>query len=486
MSDFARIKAHLFCTRLAAALLLAAMLFRAGAAKAETATTTGTLPDGTAYRFDVPDPWNGIVLIGLDYAAGDRTEPSPQNAPYILLLKQGYALGGTTRLKTGWAIQLAAANAVATLDLFEAKYGKPKYAIELGNSMGGHTAGVSAQAYPTRWNGAVANCGGLAGAVGQWQSKLDAMFVVKVLLAPDSNLPVIHIPKDFQSSAIPAWKAVFAEAEKTPAGRARIALAATFGQLPAWSAPPPDADKVPEPAAGDLEGRVAGLDGSLADSLMPQAMSSRSQIETLSGGNISSNVGVDYAALLSKLDPGGFIRKAYKQAGISLDDDLQKLARAPRFAADPAAIAYVATSVFDGDLKIPVLTMNSVGDPISAVASQQFYGQAAHEAGKDNMLRQTYVHRVGHCGFSAEEVVAVVTTMKTRLDTGKWPDTSAAAMNQLAHAPAGHPNKFIDFTPPAFQRKFTACDFTAMMKASGQQPVHLPDQQLPVCKRSSR
>ena len=55
--------------RLCAASALTVAAGLPATAAAETRTTTGALPDGTAYRIDVPDPWNGILLIGLDYAA---------------------------------------------------------------------------------------------------------------------------------------------------------------------------------------------------------------------------------------------------------------------------------------------------------------------------------------------------------------------------------------------------------------------------------
>ena len=212
-------------------------------------------------------------------------------------------------------------------------------------------------------------------------------------------------------------------------------------------------------------------------------MSSRAQIERLSGGNISSNVGLDYAATLRALDPEGDLQKIYIQAGINLSDDLKKVAAAPRFAADPEAIAYMATGTFDGMLKMPVLTLNGLGDPISVVPAQQLYGQAVHQAGNDALLRQVYVSSVGHCNFTAAETLAAVDTLEQRLDTGMWPATDAAAMNERAHvAQPASVSRFVTFTPPVFQRAFSACDFYRVTKGSTIAPVKVEGQQLPVCK----
>lgn len=435
------------------------------------ATTGGKLKDGTVYRIDMPDNWNGAVLVGLDYAG------SPRGADADALLAEGYAMAGTTRQVSGWAIHRAAANAVETLDLFEARYGKARLPIELGQSQGGHTAAVSVQAYPDRWKGAVAKCAGLSGAIGQWQGKLDGLFVAKALLAPDSDLPVTNISDDWQQRAVPAWTKVFEEAEKTPAGRARIALAARLAQLPEWSDP-----AKPEAAPDDPDARARGLADSLARGLMRQAMSSRYQIEHLAGGNISANAGVDYAALFAAADADGLVRGLYRKAGIRLDDDLAALARAPRLRADPKALAFMATGTFDGNLQVPVLTLTGTGDAISPAAAQQAYEQAAERAGKGALLRQAYVHSAGHCNFTPAETVAGVHALVARIDGGTWPDTSAAGMTRLAEQTGLGPSRFVSYAPPPFLRPYDACTLLATLKAAGATPVALPGQALPVCK----
>jgi pimeloyl-ACP methyl ester carboxylesterase len=436
-------------------------------APAGVATTKGTLPDGTAYRIDLPPHWNGTVLIGLDYAGRDLMAESDASLANRKLLEQGYAMAGTTRTVTGWAIHLAAANAVRTLDLFTAKYGKPKYAIQFGSSQGGHAAAVGIQAYPERWNGAVILCGGLSGTVGQWQGKFDAMFVARTLLAPGQDLPITGLSQDWRSSAQPAWHRVLDAAQQTPQGRARIAFAARIGQLPDWS----DSSKS-QPAAGDIAARQQGLFHSLAHerNLADQALSSRSQIETLSGGNITGNAGVDYAQLLREVDGDGLVAGLYREAGLDLQADLAALARAPRTVADPKALAYVASGVLDGRLQMPVLTLNGTGDPISVVASQQSYQAAVDAAGRTPLLRQVYTASAGHCSFAPAETIAAVQTLSQRLDSGSWPDTSAAAMNRRANAAAPGAARFIDYTPPRFLRPYGPADLARALAGSDFKP----------------
>jgi pimeloyl-ACP methyl ester carboxylesterase len=406
------------------------------------------LPDGTAYRIDIPDPWNGVLLIGLDYAAGaDR--PSAQTQA---LLARGYAMAGTTRLVTGWAVEQSIANQLATIDIVVKSYGKPSRTIVLGSSLGAHTGAATIQAHPNRFDGAVLMCGGLAGAVGLWNSKLDALFVARTLLAPtDATLPVIGIPDDFATTARPAWLKALAAAQATPQGRARIALAAVLAQLPTWSDP-----RKPQPSPADLAGLQAGLYDSLAGGPLPtvgQAMSSRNEIERRSGGNISTNAGIDYTRQLAQVSGGDLVRELYRQAGLDLAADLETLRRAPRVTADRKALAWTAAGTWDGKLAMPVLTVNGIGDNISPVAGQQAYEAAVRAAGRSEMLRQVYTNTAGHCGFSAAEGVAAVETLMNRLKTGTWGDTTNPyAMNALAQSLNLGAARFIPYTPDTFVR----------------------------------
>jgi pimeloyl-ACP methyl ester carboxylesterase len=428
--------------------LTAILVLLAMHASAETRVSTGALPDGTAYRIDVPDPWNGVLLIGLDYAAG-AARPSDTT---LALLARGYAMAGTTRLVTGWAVDQSIANQLATIDLVVKTYGKPTRTIVLGSSLGAHTGAATIQAHPDRFDGAVLMCGGLAGTVGLWNSKLDALFVAKTLLAPnDTTLPVIGIPADFATTARPAWLKALAAAQETPQGRARIALAAVLAQLPTWSDP-----RKPQPSASDLAGLQAGLYDSLAGGPLPtvgQAMSSRNEIERRSGGNISTNAGVDYARLLAQVSGGDLVRELYRQAGIDLAADLETLRRAPRVTADPKALSWTVSGTWDGKLAMPVLTLNGVGDNISPVSGQQAYEAAVRAAGRQEMLRQVYTNTAGHCGFSAAETVAAVETLTARLKTGQWGDTTNPySMNALAQTLNLGASRFIPYTPDVFAR----------------------------------
>src|SRR5690606_14518331 len=254
--------------------LLVAGLFSLFAVSAYAATevTSGTLPDGTPYRIDYPDNWNGTLLVSLDYAPNGGNSATNRE-----LQDRGFATSGVSRTVTGWSVGDAIANHVRVVELFSERYGPPAYTFINGSSLGAHTGASAIQARSDVFDGAVLQCGSLAGIIGLWNSKLDALFVLKTLLAPgDPRYPVIDIPDDFATVARPDWLALIDAAQATPEGRARIALAGVIAQLPTWANP-----SKPIPMPGDYEALQEGLYDSLAGAFPPvigQAMSSRNEI----------------------------------------------------------------------------------------------------------------------------------------------------------------------------------------------------------------
>jgi len=421
-----------------------------------TATCVGgQLADGTPYTFAKPARWNGTVLVDMDFAAGGLT-----SALTASLVERGYAVGGTTRTVTGWNIAQAIDNQAEALGRFEKAFGHPRYAIAEGRSMGGMVAAGVAQVHPGRFDAAIPMCGGLGGAVGQWNQKLDTVFTLKTLLFRDTALPVTGIPADVPGLQ-QQWVSAMTAAQSTAAGRARTALAAAIGQVPGWGLAA-DGTTTPVPDGRDADGIERGMFLALAGGPLPylgQAVSSRRAIEQLAGGNPSWNTGVDYARQLALAAPEqrNAVRRLYARAGLDLRADLGRLAAEPRVSADPAAVRYLARGiVFTGSLRIPVLTVNGTGDQISTVAQQQSYGTLADRAGNGSLLRQTYVQTAGHCTYTTGEQQAAIDRMLTRLRTGHWPDTAPRTMNGLAVAADGVPGRYLPYTPPRFNRMYPA------------------------------
>lgn len=114
-----------------------------------------------------------------------------------------------------------------------------------------------------------------------------------------------------------------------------------------------------------------------------------------------------------------------------------------------------------------VLTVHTTGDDIANVQLEQAYAAVVHAAHNDSLLRQTFVHRAGHCNFTSAETIAALQTLLHRLDTGRWENVgpedlgdSAAALpkayDSLNPGQGFVPPAFVGYKPAPFQRPFDA------------------------------
>jgi pimeloyl-ACP methyl ester carboxylesterase len=417
----------------------------------EPVRVRGALADGTAYTLVKPEAWNGTVFVDLDSVGIDADFSR-------WLYAHGIARVGTTRVITQWHIDKAIDNQAEALAAFAARFGPPTRSIIWGNSLGALVAAGVAQKYPDRFAAALPHCGALAGSLSFWNTRLDMMFTLKTLLAPASALPIVNVPTDVDRVA-EGWVRAVAEAQATPQGRARIALAAAVGQVPVWTS-----RDTPEPRENDADARQAASYHTIHDSLLAQAVRSGRQYEEASGGVAAWNTGVSYARLLDKASDSDrhTVSELYRKAGLDLGADLRALEAAPRIAADPAAVERAKKNVaFDGKLRIPVLALNITGDPLAWSVYDSAYETVVRREGKSDLLRMTHVRGPGHCAFTGAERIATFEALLQRLDTGRWPDVSAAAMNVRAMAAGAGVARFVDYKPATLNRMFFANDTIA-------------------------
>jgi hypothetical protein len=179
-------------------------------------------------------------------------------------------------------------------------------------------------------------------------------------------------------------------------------------------------------------------------------------LEARAGGNVSWTTGVDFEKQLERSRDRDEVRALYKDAGLSLDEDLDTLNHATRIKADPDAVEYLENNIiFNGRIHIPVLTLHTTGDGLVVVENESAYEEVVDEARDERFLRNEFVHRAGHCTFTPAETIAAVENLLARLDTGKWPDSEPDDLNAAAAALGPNFNIFptpqgIAPTPPAF------------------------------------
>jgi pimeloyl-ACP methyl ester carboxylesterase len=394
-------------------------------------TTTGTLGDGAQYEIQCPSgAWNGTLFL---YSHGYVTPGSKNPAQDVgdpvtggYLLGNGYALAGSSYATTGWAIQSALPDQVATLNAFDQAFGKPATTIAWGHSLGGIITAGLIQDYPSLFQAALPMCGVLSGGVATWNTALDGAFAFQQLIDP--SISVVNITNPLGN--LGAGEAALTAAQKTPQGQARLALVAALGDTPGWFTP-----LSPEPAATDYAAQEQNQFLWDSEVTFPFVLAFRADLEAKAGGNPSWNTGVNYFADLAKSVDLREVRALYKAAGLSLTRDLFTLNSATRISAKPSAVAYLAKNIaFNGDISIPVLSMHTTGDGLVVPENEQAYRSAVDRDGNGNLLRQIFVNRAGHCAFTPAETITAVQTLLNRLSTGHWNVPGPAGLNTQAAA----------------------------------------------------
>jgi pimeloyl-ACP methyl ester carboxylesterase len=431
------------------------LLSFSSSAFAAVAVHTGTLPDGATFLIEVPSPWNGTLLL---YSHG-YVPPGNPNPPHdvgdpgtrAFLLANGFALAGSSYAHTGWAIQEALPDQIAVLDIFAALVGKPTRTIAWGHSLGGIITAGLIQRFPQRFDGALPMCGVLSGGVATWNQALDAAFAFKTLLAPSSSLHLVNIPNPIPNLNLA--ESILANAQATPQGRARLALVAALGDTPGWFDP-----LSPEPGEDDFASQEFNQFLWSAHVDFPFVFALRAELEFRAGGNPSWNTGVDYREQLERSVNREEVHALYKLAGLNLEADIDTLNDAARITANPASVEYLEQNIiFNGDIDFPVLTLHTTGDGLVSNQNESAYKDVVDEAGNGRLLRQTFVHRAGHCTFTPAETITALENLINRLDTGIWPDLKPSTLNAEAAAlgPLNIlPPAFLRFRPAPFLRPF--------------------------------
>jgi pimeloyl-ACP methyl ester carboxylesterase len=401
-------------------------------AQASTVKTyKGKFSDGASYLIQVPAKWNGtVVLYSHGYVVPGFSNPAEDVGDPITggyLLGHGYALAGSSYASTGWAVQQAIPDQIKVLDTFKTLVGTPVRTIAWGHSLGGMVTAGLVQRYPTRFDAALPMCGVVAGSVGTWNVALDSAFAFDVLLGAGSGLQLVNITDPIKN--VDAAEKILSKAQSSAEGQARIALAAALGDTPGWFAP-----LSPEPSATDYAAQEANQYLWLSEIDFPFAFEFRAELEKRAGGNGSWNNGVDYGTQLEESVNYDEVQALYTKAGLSLDDDLERLKEAARIKAKQSALDYLERNIiFDGEIGIPVLTLHTKGDGLVGVEEETAYKDVVDEEKNGARLRQVFVHRAGHCEFTPAETVVAFETLVSRLDTGKWPALGSGGLNKSAN-----------------------------------------------------
>jgi hypothetical protein len=434
------------------ATLLAVAAFGLAASHASAATThsTGTLPDGATWIADVPANWNGTLLLYSHgygtLTAADAPDPGTQAA----LLADGYALAGSSYDPNGslWALGSAVRDQFQTLATVEHHVlpTRPHQVLAVGTSMGGLISALEDQRADGRIDAALTTCGIVAGAVQLNNYQLDGEYAISKLLAPSQAIKLVRFANLGDSAAsAQELAAVAQQAQLTPQGRARLALAMAFLNVSTWA----PGETMPGVYDYPQQEQEQYDDYFVANPALLFIETARQQIEQAAGGSGTWNAGVNYARLLSHSSYEPEVHALYVRAGLNLHGDLNTLTAGANIRADKQAIRWLQqTSVPSGRLQVPELDLHTISDQLVPVQQERYYAREVAREGSRQLLRQAFVGRQNHCNFTPAELVAGVQAVQTRLQSGTWgavagPDELEARASALGIGDAA----FIPFWP---------------------------------------
>lgn len=381
------------------------------------------------YRIEVPDNWNGKLVMWAHGFRGTGLELTVDNHPLReFLIANGYAWAASSYSKNDYDPAQGAKDTHALAQRFKGLVGNPSRTYITGASMGGHVTGIVAEQWPNSYAGAMPVCGVL-GDYELFDFFLDFNVSAQTLSGVGKTFPYAA---DYLSSTVPATKAGLGPAfpfvlNANGQNFKSLVQLRSGGVRPLfeqgwlfWNA-----------VAGDF---LFGL--GVGNGTLPRAP-----------GFVLQNSDVVY-----QFDTN----PAQSPAENLFNQTVQ------RVSADPQArrnngIANVPPTL--GDLRIPMLTLHTLGDLFVPFHMEQEYASRVKAKGYAHNLVQRATRDYGHCSFTGPELVQTFTDLVKWVEAGIKP----AGDNVLDPAAVADPNFGCQFTDKVSPRQWSTVPALAFL-----------------------
>jgi pimeloyl-ACP methyl ester carboxylesterase len=405
-------------------------------------TCSGSL-DGAAYKIEMPEKWNGTLLIyshGYRYAQPAPPEFSPVETSAVdspddqtaqTLLSQGFALAGSAYKSNGWAVSDGVAAAEGLYAHFSEKVATPNRTLVWGDSLGGLITQVIAEKHPEWVDGAAPLCGAVAGVVPNMNLALDISYAVKTLIYPEMKITGYSSYQEAVDNWTQAMKRLIAAASDTAGGgTAKVLYIADLVDAPIQTKTY-DGSTIQSKVKATVEALATGLG---------YATFARYDLEQRFSGNPSGNQDTDYSKRISESEAS--LINAVTPGAVEANDAL--MAAGQRVSADPAALAKALADGGDpkGTITRPEITLHTAADPLVIAQNETFLlDRYSAEVTKGNAtagLVQLYTvapatypestgapYGAGHCNFTSQSNVAVVDLLNDWVQKGIYPGEAA-------------------------------------------------------------
>ena len=352
---------------------------------------TGVNSRGALYAMFVPQNWNGDVVYyahGIVDAALPIALPDGDGFPDVrdALGTLGYAVAYSSFSENGWAEKDGVFSTHQLRELFTRTVGQPGRSYLMGTSMGGLVAENIAEKYPTQYNGTLAMCAPLGGAIEEVNYIANARVLFDVFYPGVLPGDVIHVPAglDLNTQVLgPAQAAIIND----PNGLGAIAR---IKQTPLAGTNGPE------------------LVGSLLYALAYDVRGIDDFLGRTNGHNMFENSTTKYEAAAPGLLPPTVLAYVNAVAG--------------RFHATPDAINYLTQYyVPSGKVQQPVITLHTTQDPLVPFTHEGSFARKTATAGSSANVLQRSIARYGHCAFTTQEMVDAFQSLTGWATTGQRP-----------------------------------------------------------------
>ncbi len=359
------------------------------------ATAYWGVHNNAGYRVEVPDNWNGDLVIWAHGFRGASPELTVDNHPLrALLIAKGYAWAASSYSRNDYDVTTGVQDSHALAQRFHGLVGNPNRAYMTGVSMGGHITAVAIEQYPRAFDGALSVCG-IVGDYELFDYYLDFGAAAQQLGTGFSEIPVD--PGTYFSVTVPTIKAN---------------LEAFLGGWPDdLNADGLNLKNLTELRSGGIRPNfdegwlfwntikgdfLFGLSSS--DGTLPRAP-----------GMAPENIDVVYQF---DTDPNLSPEEA------SLNASIVRIEADPQ-ARNPNGLSQVP--VISGDISIPVLTLHNLGDLFVPIHNEIVYASRVFDHGKSDLLVQRAIRGANHCDFTAAEFSRAFLDLVNWVETGIKP-----------------------------------------------------------------
>ena len=360
----------------ASILLLLALIpisaFAASERPAKAVTEEGAIA-GAEFRIDIPEEWNGgLVMYAHGYALTVQTPPFNMDMAKAAG-SLGFAVAQSRYSHQGWAAREGILDTEALRRYFVDKYGPAKPTIIAGHSQGGAITYATIEKYPEVYDGALPMCGAGPSALSFFKDRTFDMRVLFDYYFPGLAGSAVDFPDGmatFTKTQEKAKELVAADPEKAKA----------FAKLTTLSSP----DAIP--------GVIAFWTEILRE------------LKDRTGGNAFDNTDTIYSGSA---------------------DDVALNKGIKRYKADPKATEYLHQWVtMTGEIHDPVLALHTITDDLIPPAIANRYAQLTVLAGTSDLYVQSWTDGKNHCMFTLEETTEALKELIDWINTGKRPTPS--------------------------------------------------------------